>query len=1579
LEAREVGGENVLAPVLYLAQGSPRAAGSVISGDEVVLLTDTLNNSGALAARSRLQVLADGSIENSGHISASGALALLAQQNITNSGRIEGENVQLWAVDGDIQNLRAIDNHASQGGGTSRQQSIVHSAASITARGDLQMQAGGDIDNSGSQIAAAGNIDLYATGDLKLQAAKVTNVQTSGSGKRYQSQSQTRHYQSDIRAGGTLSAQSGGDLLIAGSTLQATQDIELAAGGNLAIRSVVDETHQEGRSRRAASRHDQLTQQQSGVRAGTNLLIDSRNGLDIVASVLESGGHMALNAQQDIHILSAQNERYDYAFKQSRRTFSSKSREQESYQSHNVASQLTAGGDLSINVSQTASGLQLSGGRDVSVIGSHLTANGDLLLGATGDIQLLSASEESGQYSKTTRSGFSLGSLVKPQYLIAGGLMSGGLLPPLAPNLQYQQSGQRRLNTQATQIASTVQAGQNLTLASGHDLNLRASQIRSGQDLSLYAGLLDATGDINLHAAHNTAYQSSEHWKKQSGLSLSGGGLALSTAKRAGEMAQSRNAVASQALAGRDASLYAERDINIQGSLVSSGGNLSLQSGRDLTISAAQNYEQSRHWQTQRQTGIELSSDRNGYSAFAGNDKRLKQNQNDSQTAAASLLESGQDLTARAGRDLWQIGSDLIAGRDIDLGAARHIQITAAEEIQRQSQQSIHQRNGLTVNISHNYGNTQDAIRGAGKGEDNISRASSTLKAIDSVSQFTAGPSNSMHMGGKAQIQHSQSTIQTARASTQQAGRDLKLQAGQDIPINGANQQAGRDILIAGENIRIDVAQGRYQQHTSHSTRQSGLNSNASSTNARSGIGASYGNQTSESEQTLSQPSSLQAARNIDLIASQDLLLRGTQAHAEGDIHLKAGNDLNILAAQNQSREQTNRHSGGGEVGVALGGEDGISLYASVDYGKGHLDRQAAKQQNADIRAEGNLQLQSGQDTHIQGAYLEGQNVDVKTGRNLHIASTPDTGKVQGKELDVSVTVSIGYGGKVGVSGSAGFGKTTGKTDWIIEQTALIAKDRLNIYTENHSQIDAAIINSETGNLTLDTHTLGYSHHQGQEREHGWYLSAGGSYSFSAGTDNPAKAVPDNSQNDKSGNNSWNLSDHDYQKDRQQNVLATIGDGQIIVRNDLITGENSLIGINRDPNNTYQITRDYSRNTQLYLSSSSIDAVEHPEQTWERWKTGITEYGLSSAWSFTNMTLLAMKAKNNAERREKEAKEKGIKEDNKALTYGIQTLAWIPGLLVDSANKLNGATGGLFAGPGNHGGLYTQFFALLTGDLQLMRTVSKVKVNEDGSLYFDENNKTKLVSVDIKRFNGNFNAEERIGINGILNDLELAAKNVAEQTGGLNKKEGDLMGYNPTHGALGDLLESGVDKVFGLFGGRSGTARNLNAFLDRVSKEGGISHLTIAGHSQGALLLKRALPGVTFNQDNYKFLGIQMSGAPANAIKAHDVMIKAGFIDDKKRVFQINRPDENTLLGLPKTDFVADILGGNFQYSENPAAYQKGGWFSFFSLMTDTSPHSNYSCSVCNFDKPDDVNKQVRDRFTNPTLIDKDGNYRKRD
>ncbi len=101
----------------------------------------------------------------------------------------------------------------------------------------------------------------------------------------------------------------------------------------------------------------------------------------------------------------------------------------------------------------------------------------------------------------------------------------------------------------------------------------------------------------------------------------------------------------------------------------------------------------------------------------------------------------------------------------------------------------------------------------------------------------------------------------------------------------------------------------------------------------------------------------------------------------------------------------------------------------------------------------------------------------------------PDTGKAQGKEFDLSATVVVGFGGSV--SGSVGYGQTNGSKNWIEEQTRITAKDKVDIRTENHTQLDGALIASDSGNLKLDTNTLGYSDIAGKDKEHGYYLNVG--------------------------------------------------------------------------------------------------------------------------------------------------------------------------------------------------------------------------------------------------------------------------------------------------------------------------------------------------------------------------------------------------------------------------------------------------------------------------------------------------------
>nr|WP_165495970.1 hemagglutinin repeat-containing protein [Pseudomonas daroniae] len=267
----------------------------------------------------------------------------------------------------------------------------------------------------------------------------------------------------------------------------------------------------------------------------------------MIASRVQAGNDVDIDAGQDINILSAQDESAYYYFKKSKGSFGrSKSKQSESYDSTNIASVIEAGNDLSLNTSTIADGgLSLDGGRDVTVIGSRLVAGNDLTLGATGDIAVLSGVEEHGAYSKKTKSGF----------------------------LGLSKSGKSQLKTTATQVGSELEAGNDVVLAAGNDIRLRASETTAGNDVELRAGLISDTGDINLVAANDEAYSRSESYKKKVGLSFGdavglavgtpswGADIAISSAKKSGqEIIRSTN-VGSQVNAERDASLIAERDI----------------------------------------------------------------------------------------------------------------------------------------------------------------------------------------------------------------------------------------------------------------------------------------------------------------------------------------------------------------------------------------------------------------------------------------------------------------------------------------------------------------------------------------------------------------------------------------------------------------------------------------------------------------------------------------------------------------------------------------------------------------------------------------------------------------------------------------------------------------------------------------------------------------------------------------------------------------------------------------------------------------------------------------------------------
>jgi len=273
--------------------------------------------------------------------------------------------------------------------------------------------------------------------------------------------------------------------------------------------------------------------------------------------------------------------------------------------------------------------------------------------------------------------------------------------------------------------------------------------------------------------------------------------------------------------------------------------------------------------------------------------------------------------------------------------------------------------------------------------------------------------------------------------------------------------------------------------------------------------------------------------------------------------------------------------------------QNGVGYYVGLSGGQSDLDREGKDHVNASVIAGGDMNIVVGGDAAIRGANLEAENIRAEIGGDLHVASIADTGSADGERWSAGVTIGIGTAS--GVSGS--YGETEGEKDWIAAQTSIVGRNEVDINVGNHTQLDAALIASETGNLRLETETFAYTDHYGVDREESYDIGFGLS-GFGGG---PANQQSGAGANDSVSN--WSLNGGYNNRDRRQTVRATIGDGEIIVRADAENGNDSTSGLNRDVEKAYEITKDESDSYEVYVSTSALrkipELTEIPDQMLE--------------------------------------------------------------------------------------------------------------------------------------------------------------------------------------------------------------------------------------------------------------------------------------------------------------------------------------------------------------------------------------------
>ncbi|HAJ0537075.1 TPA: Contact-dependent inhibitor A, partial [Escherichia coli] len=449
---------------------------------------------------------------------------------------------------------------------------------------------------------------------------------------------------------------------------------------------------------------------------------------------------------------------------------------------------------------------------------------------------------------------------------------------------------------------------------------------------------------------------------------------------------------------------------------------------------------------------------------------------------------------------------------------------------------------------------------------------------------------------------------------------NVSITAGKQAHISGSDVIANRDISITGDSVVVDPGHDRRTvdekfeqkksgltvalsgtvgsainnavtsaQETKESsdsrlkalqatkTALSGVQAGQAATMASAtgdpnatGVSLSLTTQKSKSQQhsesdTVS-GSTLNAGNNLSVVATGknrgdnrgDIVIAGSQLKAGGNTSLDAANDILLSGAANTQKTTGRNSSSGGGVGVSIGAGKGagISAFASVNAAKGREKGNGTEWTETTTDSGKTVTINSGRDTVLNGAQVNGNRIIADVGHDLLISSQQDTSKYDSKQTSVAAGGSFTFGSMTG-SGyiAASRDKMKSRFDSVAEQTGMFAGDGgFDITVGKHTQLDGAVIASTAtpDKNHLDTGTLGFSdlHNEADYKvsHSGISLSGGGSFGDKFQGNMPGGMI-------SAGGHSGHA---------EGTTQAAVADGTITIR-DRDNQKQNLANLSRDP------------------------------------------------------------------------------------------------------------------------------------------------------------------------------------------------------------------------------------------------------------------------------------------------------------------------------------------------------------------------------------------------------------------------------
>ncbi|WP_445407678.1 hemagglutinin repeat-containing protein [Xanthomonas arboricola] len=956
----------------------------------------------------------------------------------------------------------------------------------VIAGADVSITAG-NLLNQG-RISGTGSVALEARNDLlnqgQIQGRDVALVAGNNLVSEAPKAINGVGILSGISASNTLQMFAGNDMTLTGTRVQA-DSAALIAGNNFALTNSA--LHSENGAIRGGDAASIFT--------GTDLLVSAGNDLLLRGITLASGGSTELHAGNDLSLTTS---------------------------AHNKLNGVHRGGDA-VSVT-TGKDLLMSAGNDLQLHGVTINAGGSAALQAGNNLSLTPTTGLDGKVA--TRTNISTGDSLQ---LTAGNDLTirqadvkagGDLIAAAGNNLNVEsvlnetetnsyktRNGKTRVTTTTTTQTIDQQAltaGGNLILSAGNDVNLVAAKLDAGKGLGISAG-----NDIN--ASTLTTVDTSN---------------TLETRKRFKQTTSTS-------------------DETVHGTEFSAGGNLAMQAGNDITLTAASAATKEGGITLAAGNDVNLLAASEQHDAVQDMTKKKKGTFSSKTTTthdewrdnvAVTTTLSGDTVQIAAGNDLLSQGAQIVGTGDVTLAAGNNLTLETAQNTHSEEHDKVTTKSGLfgSGGIGVTLGK-QKVTTGADI--DQITHTGTTVGSLGGDVTLVAGNklaitgSDVMALQGDLTATGKDIAITEVYNDSDAEQRSKFSQGGLSLTLSSAAislAQAANDSYKASKEVKGDsrmealalgsAAYSAYGAGQALGQAGSALSSGSAASAAQGAnlsIAISIGGSKSESKSTqtasLAQGSKLQAGGDVNLIATgggdqSNLLIRGSDIKAGNDLLLAADHDVLIEAAKNTAEQKSTSKSSSASLGVGITyGPDGAAfgVMISAAGSRGKANGEDVTYSNSHLAAGNTATVISGNDTTLKGAQLSADKVIADVGGNLSIESLQDTSTYDSKDKSVGASVTFGAGFSASASYSSN--KVSGDFASVTEQSGIQAGDGgFNIRVGGNTDLKGAVIAStqaavDAGVNRLQTGTLTYSDIENTSSYDAKGFSLSGGYSKGTG------------------------------------------------------------------------------------------------------------------------------------------------------------------------------------------------------------------------------------------------------------------------------------------------------------------------------------------------------------------------------------------------------------------------------------------------------------------------------------------------